>query len=140
MKTTTDRLAISSLPLRGAWLAAGLCGFLAVSALADTKLITSGSPVRVLVPSNDSLGGTWRGVSFNDSAWRAGQNGVGYEVEPGAYNTTVIADSRGDWSAAGRPGENRWINGYYDKTADADGVYQAGDFQPFPRADGAWDE
>ncbi len=122
------------------WVAGGLCGLLAAAAHADTKLITTGSPARVLVPASDALGGTWRSVSFNDSAWTAAQNGVGYEVQPGAYSASVIADSRGDWSTSGQQGENRWINGYYDKTADADGVYQAVDFQPFPRANGPWDD
>lgn len=110
------------------------------AAVADTKLITTGSPARVHVPTSDALGGTWRSVSFDDSAWRAGQNGIGYEVEPGAYTASVIADSRGEFSTGGRQGENSWVNGYYNRTADADGVYQASDFQPFPRADGPWDE
>ncbi len=122
------------------WLAGGLCGLLAASAVADTKLITSGSPARVLVPASDALGGTWRNVTFNDSTWLAGTNGIGYEVQAGAYSASVIADSRGDWSTAGQQGENRWVNGYYDLTADTDRAYQVGDFQPFPRADGPWDD
>src|SRR5829696_5404185 len=89
----------------------GLCGLISSPALADTKLITKGSPARILVPTSDVLGGTWRSVSFNDTSWIAGQNGVGYEVEPGAYSASVIADSRGDWSTGGRQGENSWING-----------------------------
>jgi hypothetical protein len=108
----------------------------AASATADTKLVTDGSPARILVPADGNLGGTWRAPSFNDSSWIRGSNGVGYEVVPGAYNANVIADSRAEWSAAGRQGENHWINGYYDKTGDLDATYQATDFQPFPRSEG----
>jgi len=119
---------------------AAACTLIAVSAIADTKLVTDGSPLRYLVPRDGSLGGTWRNAGFNDSSWTAGQNGVGYEVDPGAYNASVIADSQGDFSTAGLQGANSWINGYYDKSADPDATYQATDFQPFPRADGPWSE
>ena len=111
---------------------------MAACALADTKLITKGSAVRVLVPPDGSLGTTWHAPSFDDSSWTAGQNGVGYEVTPGAFNTTVLADSQADWSDSGQQGANSWIYGYYDKSNDPDGVYQATDFQPFPHGDGPW--
>lgn len=114
------------------------CTLIAASAIADTKLITDGAPLRYLVPRDGSLGGTWRGPGFNDSSWTAGQSGIGYEVNPGAYNASVIADSQGDFSTTGMQGANSWINGYYDKTADPDGTYQATDFQPFPRSSGPW--
>jgi hypothetical protein len=117
-------------------LATATCAFLAASAFADTKLVTDGAPARILVPSDGNLGGTWRGTSFNDSSWMQGQNGVGYEVTPGAYNASVIADSRAEWSAGGWQGENSWINGYYDEAIDLDLTYQMSDFQPFPRSDG----
>src|SRR5258706_8470271 len=119
-------------------LTAGVCLIMAVSAFADSKLISSGSPVRYLVPSDGSLGGTWRAPSFNDASWNRGTNGLGYEMTPGAFNASVIADSQFEFSAGGHQGENSWINGYYDKTGDDDGTYQATDFQPFPRADGPW--
>src|SRR6267142_2591567 len=114
------------------------CALIAASALGDTKLVTSGSPLRLLVPRDGSLGTSWHNPSFDDSSWTAGRNGVGYEVTPGAFSASVIADSQAEWSAAGRQGANSWINGYYDKTGDADGTYQASDFQPFPRSDGPW--
>src|SRR6185436_16617482 len=90
------------------------------------------------VPTSGSLGGTWRNTSFNDSSWIHGSNGVGYEVTPGVFNASVIADSQGEWSTTGRPGENSWINGYYDMANDPDATYQATDFQPFPRSDGPY--
>ena len=129
MKTTHPRFA---------GLLIATCSLIAASALADTKLISNGSPARVLVPTDGSLGGTWRGVSFNDSSWIHGSNGVGYEVNPGAFNASVIADSQGEWSTSGRQGENSWINGYYDFASDPDTTYQATDFQPFPRSDGPY--
>ena len=42
-----------------------------------------------------------------------------------------IADSIDDWSTTGTQGENGWFNGYYNLTADGDGIYQTGDFLPF---------
>lgn len=117
---------------------AAACLLLAGSAVAETQLITTGSPVRFLVPTDGSLGGTWRSPSFNDSSWTPGQNGVGYEVTPGVYSARVIADSQSEWSSSGRQGENHWVNGYYNLTADADATYQQNDFQPFPRSEGPW--
>lgn len=116
------------------------CALLAASASADTKLITSGTPARYLVPTDGTLGTSWRDPLFNDSSWTVGQNGLGYEVTPGSFSARVIADSRGDWSTAGRQGANSWINGYYDKTGDPDATYQASDFQPFRRSDAPWGE
>jgi Big-like domain-containing protein/HYR domain-containing protein len=113
------------------------CTLIAASALADTKLITDGSALRYLVPTNPNLGDTWRGRVFNDASWTAGQNGIGYEVNPGSYNAAVIADSRAEFSTLGQQGESAWINGYYNQTLDPDGTYQATDFQPFPRSEGA---
>src|SRR2546426_6194933 len=82
------------------------CALIAAFAFADTKLVTKGSPVRILVPSDGSLGTTWHAPTFDDSSWTAGQNGVGYEVTPGAFSATVIADSQAEWSAAGQQGAN----------------------------------
>jgi hypothetical protein len=140
MKTIRIRFAGSRFPnLRayGLFLMAA-CALVTTSAWADTKLVTSGSPARILVPTDGSLGGTWRNPGFNDSSWMQGSNGVGYEVNPGSYTASVIADSQGEWSTAGQQGENSWINGYYDLANDADATYQVNDFQPFPRTDGPY--
>ncbi len=40
-----------------------------------------------------------------------------------------IADSAADWSTTGTQGEKNWFNGYYNKTQDADGIYQQADFR-----------
>ncbi len=44
-----------------------------------TALVSNTSAVRVFVPSNSTLGLTWTAVAFDDSTWRTGTNGVGYE-------------------------------------------------------------
>jgi hypothetical protein len=45
----------------------------------SVRLVEAGAPVKVFVPTNDSLGTSWTGVGFNDSAWTSGTTGVGYE-------------------------------------------------------------
>jgi hypothetical protein len=48
----------------------------------------------------------------------------------------TFADSFDDWSVTGTQGEKNWFNGYYNKTRDANGTYQAGDFIPFTNSAG----
>lgn len=46
--------------------------------------IEAGDQARYLVPGDDSLGGTWQSLSFNDTAWASGATGLGYGViQPG---------------------------------------------------------
>ena len=40
----------------------------------------------------------------------------------------LVADSMADWSGSGAQGNNGWLYGYYNKTGDGDGIYQAADF------------
>jgi hypothetical protein len=47
--------------------------------------ITNGSLLRYWVPLDDTLGTNWVWPSFNDSAWLAGTNSIGYETAPGDY-------------------------------------------------------
>jgi hypothetical protein len=49
----------------------------------------------------------------------------------------VVADTVADWSFTGTQGEKNWFYGYYNRTTDPGGVYAAGDFTPFPRANTA---
>ncbi len=42
-----------------------------------------------------------------------------------------LAHSMDGWSSTGTQGESGWFNGYYNKTADADGIYNVEDFTPF---------
>jgi hypothetical protein len=48
----------------------------------------------------------------------------------------TLANSVSEFS--GTQGSNNWYYGYYNKTADADGVYQTTNFALFPRNPGAW--
>ncbi len=44
-----------------------------------TLLVSNTSPAMVYVPTND-IGRSWVSNTFNDSTWRAGTNGVGYQA------------------------------------------------------------
>ena len=98
-----------------------------------TMLLTSGAPARAFVPLNDALGNTWTTMGFNDGSWIAGPTGVGYETDGQApFTPTQLADSVADFS--GQQGSNSWQYGYWNKTADANGVYSDGEFTAFPNA------
>jgi hypothetical protein len=43
-------------------------------------LLSSGSPVKILVPGNGNLGVSWTQPGFDDSGWMGGTTGVGYET------------------------------------------------------------
>ena len=47
---------------------------------AITRLVAKNSPARVLVPQNGRGGSNWLAPGFNDATWRAGSNGVGYQI------------------------------------------------------------
>jgi hypothetical protein len=51
--------------------------------------------------------------------------------EPPVPPVPPYADSFDDWSTTGTQGEKNWFNGWYNKTADGDGSYGAGDFIPY---------
>src|SRR5690606_34506459 len=55
---------------------------------------------------------------------------------PGAARADVIADSLDEFSMTGTQGENGWFNGYYNFTADGDGLYSAGEFIEFTNSCG----
>jgi hypothetical protein len=55
--------------------------------------VPTNAPVRVMIPSNGSDGTNWMLASYNDSAWRAGTNGVGYSA---TANTPVRSQTRTD--------------------------------------------
>jgi hypothetical protein len=46
----------------------------------QTEFVGQTSPIRVLVPTNNDLGRDWREVGFDDSSWRQGTNGIGFDV------------------------------------------------------------
>ncbi len=49
----------------------------------DDTVVLSGEPgtvpITYFVPGDDSLGDTWTAVGFDDAAWDAGTNGIGYQ-------------------------------------------------------------
>lgn len=135
MKRFAYSSSLSSLVRRAVF--AGGLACLSWAAGAGTLLISNGSPVQILVPPSD-IGSSWRAPSFDDSGWQSGTNGVGFEVTPVEYGGLVIADAAADWSATGQQGENGWVNGIYDKTADPTGTYSADKFQPFRRSTDPW--
>jgi hypothetical protein len=53
------------------------------SASEGTTLLTSGGPLRWLVPASGDLGTTWTESGFVDGDWAAGTSGIGYERNSG---------------------------------------------------------
>ena len=45
----------------------------------ETKLIAQFAPATALIPADDSLGLSWTEPGFDDSQWRGGNTGVGYD-------------------------------------------------------------
>jgi len=100
--------------------------------LNTTLLVSNGAAAKFTVPLNDALGSSWTFAGFSDASWLSVNNGVGFEAgAAGVAASTLIADSVSEFS--GNQGSNGWSYGYWDKKTDADGVYQPGDFTPFPR-------
>lgn len=59
--------------------------------------------VKWFVPSNNALGTTWTAAGFNDTAWTAGQTGIGYETTPADYASilrTSVDPKRGNAQGA----------------------------------------
>ena len=108
---------------------------------AETVVTTAGAPAKVLVPSSGALGTTWTAPAFNDSAWAAAKTGVGYDAPvPPVEGYAQYADSVTEFS--GTQGQNGWSYGYWNKTLDADQLYQPGDVTLFTGAQftgGFWD-
>lgn len=100
-------------------------------------LVATGSPARVLVPSNDALGTNWIQNGFDDSGWHLATNGLGFQrVEPPVAAMALLADSVADFS--GTQGLKNWHYGYWDKGGDADGVYAPSEFVPMPWNGSGW--
>jgi autotransporter-associated beta strand protein len=54
---------------------------------AQASLIGLNAPAEALVPTNATLGTTWRSVGFNDSSWLSGTTGVGYDTDTNPATT-----------------------------------------------------
>jgi hypothetical protein len=101
-----------------------------------STLVASGASGKYFVPLSGSVDGLWLQPEFNDTTWGNAVTGVGYETD--AATNIVVASSTADWSTAGNQGEKNWYYGYYNKTLDPGGVYQASNFIVFPRGAGAF--
>ncbi len=104
---------------------------LPLSATTST-LLARGAVGKFFVPRDGALGTNWILPGFTDAPWSNVTTGVGFDAS-GSSTLNVVADSVADWSAAGAQGFRGWLYGYYNKTTDANGVYQTNDFVPFPR-------
>lgn len=56
-----------------------------------TTLLAPGAPAKAIVPKDATLGSAWIQPSFNDSAWRSGTTGIGYERASG-YESLIGLD------------------------------------------------
>ncbi len=100
-------------------------------------LVATNAPAQVLVPKDGSLGTGWTEPEFNPAGWAPAVNGIGYETDVLTTVTPVLlGDSVKDYSSTGTQGQNNWFYGYWDQAKDADGVYAAAEFVPFPRSPG----
>ncbi|MGA2750159.1 MAG: CotH kinase family protein [Verrucomicrobiota bacterium] len=54
-----------------------------------TTLVATNATIHYLIPTNSSVDGTWQQTGFDDSAWRVGGNGIGYET--GIYNPGEVS-------------------------------------------------
>jgi hypothetical protein len=97
-------------------------------------LVTTATPSKVFVPTDGSLGSTWTTNTFNDAGWNTAFAAIGFEAQPPA--SVVVANSALDFS--GSQGQDNWFYGFYNKSFDAGGVYQASNFVAFPQNDGPW--
>lgn len=96
-----------------------------------STILPSGASGKYFVPLSGSVDGLWQQPGFNDSSWTSATTGIGFETDTPV--NVEVASSTADWSTAGNQGEKNWYYGYYNKTADVGGVYQASNFVVFPR-------
>jgi len=103
--------------------------------LTETVISTAGAAAKVQVPTDNSLGNTWQTPSFDDGTWTSAATGVGYDAPvPPVETATQYADSVAEFS--GTQGQNNWSYGYWNRTLDADQLYQPADVTLFAGA--AW--
>ena len=65
-----------------------------VGGTVPSPLIGEDSALRVRVPDSDAEGESWRRLKFDDSAWRSGTGGVGYDSPSGGYVDLIDTDVR----------------------------------------------
>lgn len=91
----------------------------------STTLFGAGAAAKWLVPTDDSNGSNWVLNAFDDSTWSNGVLGIGFNAvtPPSAVLPDIgqLANSVPEFS--GVQGQSNWFYGYYNKTADTDGIY-----------------
>jgi hypothetical protein len=60
----------------------------------ETKLVAERAAAKALIPTSGVLGQTWIQAAFNDSSWRTGTTGVGYDYA--GYTGLDVSDMRGN--------------------------------------------
>jgi hypothetical protein len=60
----------------------------------ETTILDAGDDATVFVPSNSSLGDTWKAIGFDDSSWTDVQNGVGFDGT-GDFDSHIDSDISG---------------------------------------------
>ena len=92
-------------------------------------LLTTNATGSVLVPTDATLGTNWTAMGFNDAAWRAATNGIGFETgqseDPGNVPPDVLADNpAGYWRLGETNGTVAVNSGWIAGTGD--GQYLGG--------------
>ncbi|MBI1839549.1 MAG: lamin tail domain-containing protein [Verrucomicrobia bacterium] len=96
----------------------------------STWLVATGDLARVYVPSNNALGGRWRGDGplFDDSAWAQSSSGAGFDTTPPAADFTIpLQNATADFSEIGR-GVDMAIDS--NPVATGWGIFEQQDYLP----------
>lgn len=94
-----------------------------LSSTQSLSLISPLSSGRYLVPSNDSLGTTWTGDTFDDSTWASAASGLGYDsgTPATAFSAAYDGDPDNDTgSAAPTPDANIWSQSGGSQSSSSD--------------------
>ncbi|CAN5361740.1 hypothetical protein BH23VER1_BH23VER1_07120 [soil metagenome] len=60
-------------------------------------VVSEDAACRYLVPTDDSVDAVWRGIDFDDAAWKPGLNGLGWDTTPDAgLSSQIVTDIRAD--------------------------------------------
>lgn len=105
------------------------------------RLVNAGDALRWHVPSDGSLGTTWRAKGFNDASWAEGRSGVGYQTAiPGfaVYNYMAnvgVCSMDAAYSMISNPSQQRAVvaeNAPMINYVNASGSAHYGNDTPFP--------
>ncbi|MGA2543899.1 MAG: CotH kinase family protein [Verrucomicrobiota bacterium] len=97
-----------------------------VMAFITTPLVATNATIHYLIPTNSSADGAWQQTGFNDSTWRVGTNGIGYETglsNPGeeSFAAKVLASQPVAYWRLNETSGVQAVNSGTDGVADAAG-------------------